>query len=291
MKDTTRWLVGLDLQPESTGVVCLASWLATGSGPDLQAIGVHVVETGLFGYLGAHMPTILDGARERARETLNAAGTSFAAVQAVQAESAQLGLLTAAKHHRATALLIGRWSRLGSSSLVRLGRVARRILRELPLPVIVTPPDLHEVDIGEGPVIFASDLSERSVAAAAFAAEIAARHGRALVAVHVGAPQEHAALYVLDEACKQLIEGRHRRVQAEAEAWVAKHIAGAECIVVFGAIESEVLRLAEERAALMIVCASRGLSLAERIFASSTASNLAGHAKCPVAVVPGSPAG
>lgn len=287
MKDTTRWLIGLDLQPESTGVFCLASWLATGSGLELQSIGVHVVETGLFGYLGTHMPTILDDARGRAREALSTAGVSFAAVQAIEAESAELGLLAAAKHHRATVLLIGRWSRLGSKSLVRLGRVARRILRELPLPVIVTPPDLREVDIGEGPVIFATDLCERSEAAAAFAAEIAARHGRGLVAVHVGAPQDHAALYVLDEACRQRIEGRHRRIEAEVKAWVAEHAAGAECVVVFGAIESEVLRLAEERGALMIVCASRGLSLTERIFASSTASNLAGHAKCPVAVVPG----
>ncbi len=290
MKDTTRWLVGLDLQPESTGVFSFASWLATGAGPSLQAIGVHVVETGLFGYLGARMPTILDAARERAREALGTAGVSFAAVQAVEAESAEIGLLAAVKHHRAAALLIGRWSRMGSRSVVRLGRVARRILRELPLPVIVTPPDLRPDDIGEGPVIFATDLSERSQAAAVFAAQIAARYGRPLVAVHVGAPREHAALYVLDDDCRALIEERHSRTKAKAEAWVAKHVAGAECVVVFGAIESEVLELAEKRHALMIVCGSRGLSLAERIFASSTASNLAGHAKCPVAVVPGSSA-
>ncbi|HFE46302.1 MAG TPA: universal stress protein [Nannocystis exedens] len=286
MKDTTRWLVGLDLQPESSGVLSLASWL-TSADSSVQAIGVHVVETGLFGYLGARIPTILDAARERAREALGAAGVSLAAVQAVEAESAEIGLLAAAKHHRAAALLIGRWSRMGSRSMVRLGRVARRILRELPLPVVVTPPDLRLEDLGEGPVIIATDLSERSEAAAVFAAQIAARYGRALVAVHVGVPQEHAALYVLDDDCRALIEERHSQTKARAKAWVAQHIAGAECVVVFGAIESEVLEFAEQRHALMIVCGSRGLSLAERIFASSTASSLAGHARCPVAVVPG----
>ncbi len=289
MEETTRWLVGLDLIPENTGVFRVSSWLRA-SEPEAQAIGVHVVETGLFRFLGERVPTILAGARERIDEAVAEAGGGvdlFAKLEAVSADTAERGLMDAAIRHGARALLIGRWSRRGERSVVKLGRVARRILRALPVPVIVTPPDLLRSDIGAGPILLATDLSANSAAAARFAVDLAERTARPLVVAYVGIPRSHAALYVLDEEMEGLIEGHKREVEAAARAWASANLPGdPEVKVAFGEIESELLGLAEGLSASMIVCGSRGLSLAERIFASSTASNLAGLAPCPVAVVP-----
>jgi len=289
MEETTRWLVGLDLLPENTGVFRITSWLRARE-PEAQAIGVHVVETGLFRFLGERVPTILEGARERVGEAVSEAGGGvelFAKLEAVAASTAERGLMDAALRHGARALVIGRWSRRGQRSVVKLGRVARRILRALPVPVIVTPPDLLRSDIGGGPILLVTDLSETSTAAARFAVDLAERSARPLVVAYVGVPRSHAALYVLDAEMEALIEQERREVEARAHAWVEANVAGDPDVkVAFGEIETELLELAEELSASMIVCGSRGLSVTERIFASSTASNLAGLARCPVAVVP-----
>ncbi len=289
MEETTRWLVGLDLLPENTGVFRLLSWLRARE-PEAQAIGVHVVETGLFRFLGERVPEILDSARERAQEAVvEACGDAeiFTELEAVAAVTAERGLMDAALRHQVQALLIGRWSRRGQRSLVKLGRVARRILRALPVPVIVTPPDLLRSDMAEGPILFATSLSQTSVEAARFAVELAERSQRPLVVAYVGVPRSHAALYVLEEEMEALFEEERRGVEADVRAWVEANVDGTpEVRVVFGQIEGELLQLAEGLGASMIVCGSRGLSVAERIFASSTASNLAGLAHCPVAVVP-----
>ncbi len=289
MTETTRWLVGLDLLPENTGVFRLLSWLRARE-PEAEAIGVHVVETGLFRFLGERVPEILGSARARAQEAVvEASGDAelFTELETVAAITAERALIDAALRHRVQALIIGRWSRRGQRSLVKLGRVARRLLRALPVSVIVTPPDLLRSDLAEGPILFATGLSETSIEAARFAVSLAERSGRPLVVAYVGVPRSHAALYVLEDEMEALIEEEQRGVEMDARAWVQAHVAGAsEVRVVFGQIEGELLELAEALQASMIVCGSRGLSAAERIFASSTASNLAGLARCPVAVVP-----
>jgi len=288
MEETTRWLVGLDLLPENTGVFRFTSWLRARE-PGAQAIGVHVVETGLFRFLGERVPTILEGARERVDEAVSEAGgiQLFAKIEAVAASTAESGLMDAALRYGVRALVIGRWSRRGQRSLVKLGRVARRLLRALPVPVIVTPPDLLRSDIGGGPILLATDLSETSSAAARFAVDLAERSGRSLVVAHVGVPRSHAALYVLDAEMAGQVEQERREVEARVHAWAEANVGGGpEVKVAFGEIETELLELAEGLSAPMIVCGSRELSVAERIFASCTASNLAGLARCPVAVVP-----
>ncbi|MCA9658178.1 MAG: universal stress protein [Myxococcales bacterium] len=283
-----RWLVGLDLLPQNTGVLRLTSWLRSGS-PVGVTTGVHVVETGLFRFVGERLATILDAARATMDEALIDAGCAnlFQSLEAVAASTAEDGLEEAAQRHQATALVIGRWSRRGERSLVKLGRVARRVLRSLPLPVIITPPDLLRSDIGDGPIVVATDLSETSIAACSFAAELAARYDRGLRVIYVGVPIEHAAIYVLDHDWEVVREQERRLVVERVQAWVSANVPGeADVTITYGAVVDEVLGLAERLHAPMIVTGSRKLSLAERIFGSSTASSLAGLASCPVAVVP-----
>ena len=84
----------------------------------------------------------------------------------------------------ASGLVIGRAAERGSRAVVRLGRVARRVLRRLPCPVVVVPPDLSAV--ADGPILLATDLDVASASAVTFARDLAARHGRELKVVHVG---------------------------------------------------------------------------------------------------------
>lgn len=292
MKPSAPWLVGLDLVPENTGPLRLASWLTDGDAP-APLVGCHVVEAGLFRFAGEDLEAIVDAARDRVDEHLIAAGAleRFRVREAVTAASVEEGLQDAILRHAAGALILGRWSRRSSRSLVRLGRIARRLLRALPVPVIVTPPDLLRTDLGDGPIILATETGEHSIAAARFAAAIAGAHGRPLVVAHVGVPLEHAAIYRLGPGWDAFQETRRTEIDAETAAWVDAHVpAGAEVVIREGDLVGELLSLAEARRSPMIVVGSRRLTLAERIFGSSTASTLAAHAPMPVAVIPGEPA-
>jgi nucleotide-binding universal stress UspA family protein len=282
MEATPRWLVGLDLLPQNTGVLRFGAWLG-------RCRGVHVVETGLLRFVGEELSTVLEGARASMERSLAEAEARavFEGLQAVASVTAERGLIEAAAREQPTALVIGRWSRRGERGLVRLGRVARRILRELPTAVIVTPPDLQASQIGAGPLLVATDLSEGSAAAYRFAAALAAEQGRGVVLVHVAVPIEHAAIYTLDRGWEALRAQEQELVRREVEAWVAAHAAGASAVEIrYGAVEEQLLALAAALDAPLIVTGSRRLSLAERIFGSSLASSLAGVATCPVAVVP-----
>src|SRR5690606_31904612 len=67
---------------------------------------------------------------------------------------------------------------------VRLGRVARKMLRRLPVPVVVVPPDLEKDAIGDGPVLCTIDTDAHSLAAVRFARELARAVGRELELAH-----------------------------------------------------------------------------------------------------------
>ncbi|NJK31386.1 MAG: universal stress protein, partial [Deltaproteobacteria bacterium] len=67
------------------------------------------------------------------------------------------------------ALLVGRRARRDEDPIVRLGEVTRRVVRKLPAPVIVVPPDFGDDArdlLGSGPIILATDLSDHCIAAA-----------------------------------------------------------------------------------------------------------------------------
>ena len=288
MEATPRWLVGLDLLPQSVGVLRVAEWLRAGA-PPAHCVGVHVVETGLLRFVGERTSTILDAARATLEETLRDTDAleAFTALEAIAAPDAEHGLVAAAARHQASGMVLGRWSRRGDTSLIRLGRVARRILRELPVPVIVTPPDLTRRELtGDGPIVLATDLTDASADAARFAVGLASRQGRRLIVVYVAVPITHASLYVLDDEWEVLRRQEEQLVAGRVDAWARAHAPGAEVVIAAGPVAERLLEIQSGRGAVMIVVGSRRLSLAERIFGSSLASGLAAIAPCPVAVVP-----
>ncbi len=186
-----RWVVGLDLRPESQGAVHFGVWLAKQmhEQPRQSLIGVHVVEQeSTFPILRYHAEEeVRLGAIEAGKRAVEAAMATewVGEPHVVLGTTADDRLASVVPLYRADGLILGRQAKAGEDRLVRLGRVARRLLRRLPVPIFVVPPDLLASDLREGPVIVATDLQDDSVAAGHFGQMLASRLSREIVLAHV----------------------------------------------------------------------------------------------------------
>ncbi len=280
MEGGQRWVIGLDLLPGSRGPLWVGVWLRSSSPPAL-CVAAHVVE-------GGASAEVVGAARARLDGWIAEAGAAgvFDVSEVLAAANPERGLVDAMAAHQATGIVIGRWSRRAETSLVRLGRVARRLLRDLPGPVIVTPPDLEASQL-DGPILLATDLAASSTTAARFAVTLAARLGRPLVAVHVEVPVSGVASDVPERDRPVLRAQEERLVRERAEAWAREHLPpGVEVVIEAGGVADRLLAVQAGLRAAMVVVGSRQLSLVARIFGSSLASGLAAVAPSPVAVVP-----
>lgn len=277
------WIVGLDLDERCLGALVFASWLAEAGD---TIVGVHVLEAWIRPHI--RNETVLAKVDDMVARTAKALGltppTRLSPIEAVQAEE---GLTAACTAEFASGLIIGRVARTDQAPFTRLGVVARRLLRELPAPVIVVPPDL--TTIGGGPVILAVDLTDTTEAAVSFARALAARHHRPLEIVHVGQRRRSSFIPDFNPSWVDARREYHDSVVSSVNAWTAKHaLSDIPQHVMYGDPAEEVARVATSRKAALVVVGSRHLGLVGRAFLSSTASALAGRAGCPVAVVPSS---
>lgn len=289
-----RWIVGLDLRPSGQGALRFARWLAKANHEGEPVfVGVHVlVEAHLRAVLRYHhLEELISGAREQARMLVGNAGASdvLAELHVVQGQNAEESLDAARVYHNAEGLIVGRQAPRDGYHILRLGKVARRLLRRLDGPVVVVPPDWEPDQVAaDGPILCATNLEPGAVRAARFAAETATRLGRRLMLVHtVPVPDDYGANYI-PLASREKIAAEHQ-VEGEHDLakWVeALGIAGTEQVVRQGHVTEQILRLAEESRAAMLVTGSRRLSAMERWLLTSVASELAATAPCPVAVVP-----
>jgi nucleotide-binding universal stress UspA family protein len=285
-----KWIVGLDLQPTSQGAVEFAAWLAA-SAEGTQLVGVHVLEEA---YLRAvlkyhHLAEVEQGAREAAMRELDAADARdrFVDVELLQGGSAEKQLELAADRHHARGIIIGRQARVQGRHLLRLGRVARRLLRMVKRPTIVVPPD-YDPHTGDGPVVATSNLRGDCAEAVRFASDIAQRLGRELVVVHVvPLPEDYAAHYLPESSLEKLRRENVTEGSQAVERWAEEHGFGStECVLEQGGVVERVVHVVRERGASMLCTGSRHLSEFERVLLTSIGSELAASSPCPVAVVP-----
>lgn len=281
MPTTKPWILGLDLGPRSHGALVFAAWLRSGGA---AVHGVHVLEAWAGPFLAA-AEDLGKTVREAVAERYTHLGLpSLEQVDAVVVPRAEDGLLAAAA--MAAGLVIGRAAPRGERPRVRLGSVARRVLRTLPVPVVVVPPDLATV--APGPILLATDLGPSSDEARRFAVALAAAQERQLELVHVGEPRHGDLFDEFDPAWSRERQTYRAGVQKAVDAWAAGHSLGDRpCHVRFGNRAEEIADVAAHRSAALVVTGSRRLGLAGRLFSTSTASELAGLADCAVAVVPG----
>lgn len=291
-----KWIIGVDLRERSDGAACFGAWLH-GQAPDAtQLVALHAIEERV---LDEHVQL---AGRVRTRERLQLAveralaqadiRAAFAGIEVVDGADPETALETALRAETASGLIIGRRTSGSGLQLVRLGGVARRLLRRLPAPTFVVPPDWQAGSLGAGPILVAVTPAEASIGAVKVAQSLGTVTRRPLEFIHVLATSPiYAALSPPGGGRPEREAGQLSEAAARTHAWLEAQKASGQLVVRRGDEVDEILALVAERSAPFLVCGSRLLSLAERAFGLSLSSELAAHAPIPVLVVPSDASG
>lgn len=278
------WIIGIDLRPRSDGAVRFGGWLQAQAPESVKLLGVHALEHDEDRYL--HSREQVEVAIE---ETLERAGVraAFTSVEVSAADRPETALESLQRAEDAHGLIIGRRATADSGAIIRLGSVARRMLRRLVAPTFVVPPELEADKIGAGPIVVAVTPDEASVGAVKFARRLATELRRSLVYVTAVAT---SADYIpddrLDAVLAERVAQRVRSAEAITHAWLLGLGARERLVVRRGDALTQILAAAVELSAPFVVTGSRKLSTVERLFGLSVASWLAAQAALPVLVVP-----
>lgn len=293
----SEWIIGLDLRDRSDGAVRFARWVGERAGETAgqtapRMRGVHVLERDKLRYVTAEqdLAQIEKMARVRMHDVVRKAGAAdhIAALDLVVDADAEAKLDETARSAEAEVLLVGRKAKIGTDPVVRLGRVARRLLRALPSTVIVTPPDLQTEHVGGGPVVVATDCQDDARDAVEFALRFAELTGRKIVLVHVvPMPEEWGAHYLPTTSVTHVKHELQAGGELALERWAKDQgLHGHAGMVLQGGVLPRLIDVAEELDSPLIVTGSRGLGPVARFFLASVGSELAASAGCSVAVVP-----
>ena len=189
-------------------------------------------------------------------------------------------IATAVRQFHVDRVLLGTRSR-GKLGRLLIGSVAEQVLRSVYLPVITVGPEAHlPVDRGgERVVLHATTLRETSRPSAALACQVAAAQKAKLILLHVLPP-------ISEMERKGLPSGMHASAMVELRILAAQ--IGAECcsavepVVAHGNPAIEILALAEERRASLIVLGATPRLAFENLTRDRTVYRVLAHARCPV---------
>lgn len=289
-----KWIVGLDLGQRTAGALQFVRWLAGKSGGE-RFVGVHVLEEEHLeiALRYHHLDEVLASARDGAEKELRAEGADALVrdVQVIQALDAAEALRDAVTSQGADGLVMGRAAPGGAGvRIVRLGRVARRVLRGATMPVTVVPPDVRADALGDGPIVALVRLDARSARTATFATALAARVGRPLALAYVIPPTvEQAAPYFPAELGEKIAAEQRARGEEALAAWIGSSALSPQLTAVLqGNPVDAALAFAESHRSPLLIVGARPLHGVASIFATGTASVLASVAPLPVVVVPSS---
>ena len=143
-----------------------------------------------------------------------------------------------------------------------------------------------------GTIVVATDLSEPSRQAVRHAAGLAGALGGRIVLVYV---MEDLPAMILAHTSQpeQEIQDKHREAARESLETVARELVpggSVECVVRQGAGHQQIVALAQEIGADLIVMAMHGHGFLRHALAGSTTERVLHHAPCPVLVVSPEPA-
>lgn len=276
-----RWIVGIHGSRRDAGAASFGQWLCASAGGVAAAalVPVRVLEherlRSALRY--RRLEDVVEEERFAAARRLAALlPGGFAPPEVVLAPSAADGLEAARARVGAAGVIVGRAAPLRSRSPLRLGGTARRLLRRLASPIIVTPPDLAPAAMGAGPVVGVSSLGADSVAACRLARDVADGLRRDLAIVHVagtlprrgdGGPFAHA--------------------ERALSRWIARHEVWPDLTaVVEGDVVGATLAFAEARRAPLLAIGARADRGVRDALERKAWRRLAAHAAHAVLVVP-----
>jgi nucleotide-binding universal stress UspA family protein len=298
----TKILLATDGSPESARAARLAVTLAEKLGSEL-----HVVSVGSMpSVYAAPETTVLDPEfhdymRERAVEDARAALQEEVAkieemggrVAGTHAEAGRpdAGIVRVAEQIGAGVVVVGSRG-LGPLRRALLGSVSHSVVRHAHGSVLVVR-DGREREYLPGRVLAALDGSREAEAAARAAVEISAATDSELHLVYALPTQERlpypnpmmaerwtASLEEAKREARRFVDGWAQRIRAAGDKVADAHL-------VFGQPDEEIVQLAEELDAGLVVMGSRGLGGIRRALMGSVSDSVVRHAHCPVLVVSG----
>ncbi len=202
-------------------------------------------------------------------------------------------ILDAATSLPADLIVMGTHGHGGLDRLV-LGSVTEKVLRKASCPVLTVPPPV--TDVTEAPILVQRilcpvDFSESSVAALTYAVSLASESDARLVLMHVidklprWDPQTYTRFDVdgYEQALAEDIRGRlQAAVPEEARSWCRP-----EELVSIGKPYQEILRVAREKEAHLIVMGVQGRNPIDLMLFGSTTHHVVREAPCPVLTLRG----
>jgi nucleotide-binding universal stress UspA family protein len=292
-----RILCPVDFSDFSRPALDLAFAVAARSGAEITALHVTaplLPPTAAFPEVPAVLavdPTVMERLRAELAAFVAPSRTPDIPLKTVVEEGAPVtAILREAESLGADLIVMGTHGVGGFERWV-LGSVAEKVLRKAPCPVITLTKTRSEpvpADPGRfGEVLCALDLSESSRETLAAAVSMAQGAGAHLTLLHVieEPPVERAAVA---EAGMDILAYRSQRCQEARERLraFAKEVGCAhDEIVKTGTADREILSLAEERDAGLVVVGVHGRRLASLFHFGSTAHHVVRGAECPVLTV------
>lgn len=198
------------------------------------------------------------------------------------------GLERAIKEYAIDLIVLGTHGRTGAQKLL-LGSVAEEVFRQSPVPVLTIGPaertGTHKAAKFRH-VLFATDFTAESLAAAPYAISMAQENNAGLILLHVmKEPEIRSTDQAAEDAKSNAAYQLHEIVPATAELWCRP-----EAVVKFGSPAEQILKTAKERDADLIVLGvrdARGRIGAATHLERTTAHKVVVHATCPVLTVRG----
>lgn len=228
----------------------------------------------------------------RLQALVDALGTPRVEANALLEEGSPAQVIVdVARRTRADLLVLGTHGRSGFDRLV-LGSVTEKILHKSPCPVLTVPrtidgPALQRVTYAR--ILCALDDARADNAAFTFAQSLARESTAELVLVHVVEPFPEPTLAEvgLSEAAREtdLLSQQWKSALGALAAPAQAAASPTRARVVSGKPGSEILRVAADEHADLIVLGVRGRGAVDLWVFGSTASRVVRHASCPVLTV------
>ena len=183
------------------------------------------------------------------------------------------------REHQIDLLVLATHGRRGLRRLL-LGSVAEEVWRTTECPVLTVGPHTlarHDEDIVLRQILYPTDLSAESFAAAPFALSFALEYESRLIVLHVVPAAIRTSARLLARAFRDEL---HEIFPAETVPWCEP-----ECVVESGEPAETILRIAKERRADLIVLGVRSPEALARQHLSNVAYPVVAGADCPVLTV------
>jgi nucleotide-binding universal stress UspA family protein len=175
---------------------------------------------------------------------------------------------------------------------VWLGSTAERVVRQAPCPVLVVPAPAvpvrfpNDIPCRFQHLVVPTDFSQMSREALSYAAAWARPCGSEMTLVHTIEPPPYPEFGYAHIPTKEARLKRKARQKLEEYSQELNHVGiKAACVIRTGSAFHEIVALAREESADLIVIATHGRQAIAHALLGSTAERVVRHAPCPVLVV------